>query len=183
MMSKNIISSPNQKKEATGEINIQTFNLIKKLGQGAYGKVYLANIKASRSKYEFAIKILSKDFLCKTNKVKSVFREKELLCENKTSAFLPKFYHSFHDETNLYIVMEYIPNGTLQNLISKQPSGFSKSAIQFFSAQIIFVLEYLQSQKTAHRDLKPANIMISDNFYIKVIDFGEAKKYEETQSQ
>ena len=101
------------------EITIKNFNLIKKLGQGAYGKVYLANFKGSRSKHEFAIKILSKEFLIKAKKVQSVFREKELLCSNKTSEFLPKFHHSFHDETNLYIVMEYIPNGTLQNLISK----------------------------------------------------------------
>jgi protein kinase A len=47
--------------------------------------------------------------------------------------------------------------------------------VQWYAAQIVLALEYLQQQNVAHRDLKPDNIMISNNKYIKIIDFGEAK--------
>jgi serine/threonine protein kinase len=82
---------------------------MKKLGEGAFGKVYLG-------KYEnqfFAIKKLSKDFLMRSNKVNTVFRERDILIGNKTSPFLPKIFHTFSDEDYLYLVMEYIKDGTL----------------------------------------------------------------------
>lgn len=72
--------------------------------------------------------------------------------------------------------MEYIPNGTLEEFIKKHVNfGFKKEMVQFYAAQIILVLEYLQKQNVAHRDIKPENIMLAANNYIKLIDFGEAK--------
>lgn len=118
----------------------------------------------------------------KTNKVKSVFRERDILIYNKTCKFLPKLYHTFQDEEYLYIVMEFVSNGTLLNRISRQGKrGFPKYLIQFLAAQLVLTLEYLQSKNIAHRDIKPSNIMIDEQLYIKLVDFGDAKvvdKYE-----
>lgn len=73
--------------------------------------------------------------------------------------------------------MEYIPNGTLTQLLEKsnKGNGLNKAQVQFFAGQIVLALEYLQQQNVTHRDLKPGNVMIGYNNYIKVIDFGEAK--------
>lgn len=84
-------------------MSIQDFHILRKLGQGAFGKVYLATSK-SELNTEYAIKKLSKDFLIRTKKVQSVSREKDLLVNNRSCAFLPKIYHSFSDAENLYIV-------------------------------------------------------------------------------
>lgn len=80
--------------------------------------------------------------------------------------------------------MEYVNNGTLLDKILYHPAGFTKEVSQFYAAQIVIALEYLQSQNIAHRDMKPGNIMIDQNDYIKIIDFGEAKivdKYKDEE--
>jgi len=108
------------------ELAITDFKIKKKLGQGAYGKVYLAKYKDG----QYAIKKLSKDFLLRTNKVNSVFRERDILMSNKTCPFLPKIYHAFTDDEYLYLVMEYIPGGMLQEKIALfSPGGFQKEVV------------------------------------------------------
>jgi serine/threonine protein kinase len=72
---------------------------------------------------------LSKDFLIRTKKVQSVSREKDLLVNNRSCAFLPKIFHSFSDAENLYIVMEYIPNGTLAEFLQNQGHGLPKNMV------------------------------------------------------
>lgn len=125
---------------------------------------------------QYAIKTLSKDFLRRTQKVGSVFRERDILYKNKTCLYLPRIFHTFSDEEYLYIAMEYVNNGTLTDKINYNPvPGFTKEVSQFYAAQIVVTLEYLKSQNIAHRDLKPGNIMIDEFEYVKIIDFGEAK--------
>lgn len=51
--------------------------------------------------------------------------------------------------------------------------------VKILAAQLISVLDYLQSKNIMHRDLKPHNILIDENFNLKVIDFGDAKCVEE----
>ena len=62
----------------------------------------------------------------KTNKYNSVFRERDILIQNKSCKYLPKIYHTFTDKDNLYIVMEYVSNGELSQLINLYPNGFPK---------------------------------------------------------
>ena len=108
----------------TTNVNINDFTIMKKLGQGAYGKVYLAR----QNDREFAIKKLSKDFLIKTQKVKSVLRERDLLI-NANSHMFPKLYHSFMDDEYCYIVMEYVSNGTLQSYLSTASNGLKTEMV------------------------------------------------------
>jgi serine/threonine protein kinase len=56
----------------------------------------------------------------KTNKVNSVFRERDILNNNKVCSFLPKLHNAFADEEYLYLVMEYIKNGNLQQMICNE---------------------------------------------------------------
>ena len=78
--------------------------------------------------------------------------------------------------------MEYVSNGMLSDKINFMDAGLSKEQVQFYAAQLVLTLEYLSSVSVAHRDLKPGNIMIDQEQYIKLIDFGEAKVIEKEET-
>jgi serine/threonine protein kinase len=111
------------------------------LGQGAYGKVYLVNHKDK----QYALKKLSKDFLMRTQKVNSVFRERDILTAGTDCKYIPNIYHTFSDEEYLYIVLEYISGGTLSDKLKNISGvGFGREQAQFYAAQLVVGLEYIQ---------------------------------------
>ena len=122
---------PKFKRAESRQVTPDDFKIIKKLGDGAFGKVYLATLNDK----EYAIKKLTRDFLIKRSKVQSVFRERNILIEGRKCPFLPNMYHSIADEEYLYLVMEYVPNGTLEEFIKKHCNfGFKREIVQFYAA-------------------------------------------------
>ena len=74
----------------------------------------------------------------------------------------------------LCIVMEYVRDGTLYDMLHKKKIQFSDSQKQNIVLQLISVFSYLHSHGIVHRDIKSHNILI-DNFNVKICDFGRAK--------
>ena len=74
----------------------------------------------------------------------------------------------------LCIVMEYVRDGTLYDMLHKKKIQFSDSQKQNIVLQLISVFSYLHSHGIVHRDIKSHNILI-DNFNVKICDFGLAK--------
>jgi serine/threonine protein kinase len=69
-------------------------------------------------------------FLAKTGKVQSVFRERDILMNSNDCRFIPQIYHTFADKENLYIVMEYMNGGSLQDKLKLVNSfGFKKEIV------------------------------------------------------
>ncbi|CDW74527.1 3-phosphoinositide-dependent protein kinase-1 [Stylonychia lemnae] len=108
--------------------------------------------------------------IIKFNKTKSVHREKDILNQLKDHPNVIKLENTFQDKQNLYFVFEHCPNGTLSNLISKN--------------------ETMHQRNIMHRDLKPENILLTQDYHIKIIDFGDSnyiidpdQKQEESQSE
>ena len=95
-----------------------------------------------------------------------------------------KLHFSFTDETRVYFVMDYAPNGSLRELLLRQCISLQATVIAFLSyklvqhylAELVAVLEYLHTRRFAHRDLKPENILLDANMHIKLTDFGVAKE-------
>ena len=104
-------------------MSINDFKIVKGLGQGAFGKVFLGEMEGQK----YAIKKLSKHFLIQRQKINSVIREKDILVKNISCQFLPAIKYSFTDEESLYIVMEYISGGTLAEFLSKQKRETGKA--------------------------------------------------------
>lgn len=165
-------------KPSVKKLSISDFTVLSELGRGAYGKVVLAKSKKTNKSY--AIKIIDKYFLEKLNKTHEAFIEREMLSANKHNNII-KLVSSFQNSDKLFFVLNYIKNGTLQHLITKN-GIVPKEIAQFYLAQIVSILNYLETKSIVHRDLKPQNILIDENYNIKLIDFATAtvvgKKYD-----
>jgi len=88
-----------------------------------------------------------------------------------------KLHYCFQTETKLYMVLDLITGGDLfYNLKKVENNRFSPGRVQFYIAQLVLLLEYLQSKSVLYRDIKPENLLIKKNGYLVLCDFGLAKE-------
>eukprot|EP00967_Tisochrysis_lutea_P005772 scaffold6845_cov41-Tisochrysis_lutea.AAC.3 len=87
------------------------------------------------------------------------------------------WFHCFQDERNLYMVLEYIIGGELFTHLRKA-GKFGNDHTRFYAAQVVMALQYLHGQDPpiVYRDLKPENLLLDQFGYLKITDFGFAKK-------
>ena len=97
---------------------LSEFSIIRQLGTGAFGIVYLA--REIKTQELVAIKQLDKQDLIKKNKTEAVMREKQVLKELTGKPFIIQIKQAFMDEESLYFVFEHCLYGTLSNLITVQ---------------------------------------------------------------
>ena len=151
---------------------IRDFQIIKEIGEGAFGSIYL--IKKEKTNRLYALKVINKEFIIKVGKTEEPIIEKYMLnlCNHPS---IIKLKSTFQTQENLYFVLNYIPNNDLEHLLKKLhiiPNDIAKRII----AELVNVLEYLHIEmKISHNDLKPSNIMFDKNYHIKLIDFSTAK--------
>ena len=107
--------------------------------------------------------------------MRHVYREKELLNILKHQNII-ELVGTFQDEDHLYFLFEHAENGMLEDLIKMCKRRLGEDLIKIYMAQLVNFLEFMQEKGVMHRDLKPQNIMLDQDYNIKVIDFGEAKK-------
>lgn len=78
-------------------------------------------------------------------------------------------YGYFHDEHNIYLMLELADECLFKDL--RRKSCFGERDVAYYCRQIVEGLKYLHSESIIHRDLKPENIMVVNNV-IKLADFG-----------
>ena len=140
-----------------------------KIGDGAFADIYKCKINENR----YAIKCIKKQHINENNSSKQLLNEISVLKEIKHPQVL-EYINVLQDVSNIYIVTELILHGDLFNyIVDKQ---LDEPSVQFYSCNIIIILEYLHNINIIYRDLKPENIIFMPNGYLKLIDFGFAKK-------
>ncbi|KAL8239289.1 hypothetical protein R6Q59_015856 [Mikania micrantha] len=159
----------NHMMKQNGFLGLRHFNLVKKLGSGDIGTVYLAEL--SGTNYPFAIKVMDNEFLERRQKMPRAHMEREIL-SILDHPFLPTLYAHFVSENLSCLVMEYCPGGDLHVLRQKQPARFfHEQAARFYVAEVLLALEYLHMLGIVYRDLKPENILVREDGHIMVTDF------------
>lgn len=152
-----------------GSLNLRNFRLIKKIGGGDIGSVYLAELIGSHC--SFAIKIVDNELLAIRKKAARAQTEREIL-QLLDHPFLPTLFSQFTSDKYSCLVIEYCPGGDLHVLRQKQPNKcFSEQAARFYVAEILLALEYLHMLGIVYRDLKPENILVREDGHIMLTDF------------
>jgi serum/glucocorticoid-regulated kinase 2 len=156
-------------------VGIDDFKLIKVIGRGSYGKVCLVQFKQTEELY--AMKSLKKDVLLDEDQVESTLLEKNIL-QNLNHPFLVGMSFCFQTEERVYFVLPFIRGGELfQHL--RQYKYFPEKNVKFYASIIGLALEYLHKNGVVYRDIKPENILLEEDGYLKLIDFGMAKILKE----
>jgi len=90
--------------------------------------------------------------------------------------FIMKLVKTFKNDENIFYLTEHINGKVLGSYLeNKNPNTFQdKYETQFYISFLFIILDYLNNKRIIHRDLKPDNIMLDENGYIKLIDFGTA---------
>ncbi|KAH0546585.1 hypothetical protein KQX54_011798 [Cotesia glomerata] len=154
------------------KVNLENFEFLKVLGKGSFGKVLLCREKATEHFY--AIKILKKKFIIRTNEVAHTLTECRVL-RTTNHPFLTSLKYSFQTPDRLCFVMEYANGGELFCHL-RESYPFSEDCTRFYGAEIISALGYLHSNGIIYRDIKLENILLDKDGHIKIVDFGLCKE-------
>ena len=94
---------------------------------------------------------------------------------NLNHANIVRYLGTARTERCLYILLEYVPGGSIANML-QQFGAFTESLLKRFVAQIVCGAEYLHSKGIIHRDIKGANVLVGVDGIAKLSDFGCSKK-------
>lgn len=139
-----------------------------RIGAGRFAKVHIA--RTQRNKY-FALKIMNKQTVFKTNETKHVLSERNSLYEVH-SPFCMKLFAEFEDATYVYFALEYVPGGELRTLLLNHRNKFPLAMAKFYLIETFAAIEHIHSIDYVFRDLRPDNICIDEDGHIKLVDFG-----------
>ncbi|KAK7405792.1 hypothetical protein VNO78_07401 [Psophocarpus tetragonolobus] len=150
-------------------LTLSHFRLLKRVGYGDIGSVYLVELKGSKA--FFAMKVMDKASLANRNKLLRAQTEREIL-GLLDHPFLPNLYSYFETDKYYCLVMEFCSSGSLHSLRLKQPDKhFTEEATRFYCSEILLALEYLHMLGIVYRDLKPENVLVRDEGHIMLSDF------------
>uniref|UniRef100_A0A4W2F9A9 Ribosomal protein S6 kinase n=2 Tax=Bos TaxID=9903 RepID=A0A4W2F9A9_BOBOX len=150
------------------------FELLKVLGQGSFGKVFLVR-KVTRpdSGHLYAMKVLKKATLKVRDRVRTKM-ERDILAD-VNHPFVVKLHYAFQTEGKLYLILDFLRGGDLFTRLSKEVM-FTEEDVKFYLAELALGLDHLHSLGIIYRDLKPENILLDEEGHIKLTDFGLSKE-------
>ena len=161
------------------KVTMDDFDLIKVIGRGSVGKIYLVEYKTDKKYY--AMKSMRKDQLVSEGIVDNILLERNILMEGQCPFILPLSFF-FQTPERIYYITPYISGGDLFHKL-KTEIFFKEETVKFYSAQIAIALQYIHDLGIAYRDLKPENILIDQDGYIKLCDFGSCVKIRGTEKE
>lgn len=161
------------KVDEVGKVGIQDLDMVRILGAGTFGKVWLVTQKRGGDAY--AMKIQVKKQLIEYNQAEGVIREKNIM-ELLDHPFIIKMVSSWKDEDKLYMLLKLYQGGELQSVIHTDTrDGIPEWAATFYAANILEGLSHMHRRNIIYRDLKPENVLLDSEGYTVIVDLGFAK--------
>ena len=173
-------------------MQIEDLVLIKSIGKGAFGEVFLTTKRGTQQ--QFATKKVQKSVVLQ-EKVKKYFNNEIFILRNVNHPNIIKLHEIKQSLNNLYLVFDLCNGGGLSNCLEKYMKNngnkpFTQEIVQHIMRQLVSGLQYLHNNKILHRDLKSDNVLVNfekeedkKNFdllkcVVKIIDFGFARYLE-----
>jgi len=147
------------------------YQLHEELGRGGYGTVYRAYDTVL--KVERAVKVLHPALVADPEFIERFKREAQLAAQLEHPNIVP-VYDLGEDQGRFFLVMKYMPGGSLIELLEKQGRTTYERAIEIIE-QIANALDFAHKKDLVHRDVKPGNVLFEDDGTARLADFGFAK--------
>ncbi|MCX7704306.1 MAG: protein kinase, partial [Planctomycetota bacterium] len=163
-------------------IFLERYIAVGELGHGAMGVVYLA--KDMRLDEFIAMKMMPSEFVSDKDAIERM-REETRLARSLRHENITAIYDFQIDRKKnaCFITMEFVDGKDLGTMVRKEGKRFSAEEVLSILRQVAAALDYAHSKKIIHRDIKPKNIMVSKDGIVKVMDFGIAKRVQDSVSK
>jgi serine/threonine-protein kinase len=152
------------------------YRIVEKIGEGGMGEVYRAT--DTRLGRDVAIKILPEDFTRDSERLARFEREAQVLA-SLNHPNIATIYEIEETEDTRFLVLELLEGATLRSMM--ETGGLPLNTVIRLAAQIAAGLAKAHEAGIVHRDLKPDNLMLTDDGFIKILDFGLAKAFEKPE--
>jgi len=144
------------------------------LGMGRFGRVRLVQHKITGTTY--ALKMMGRRLVVEAGQESHV-RNEVTVMKRISHPFCTSLFATFVDSRYFYMLLEVTSGGELFRVLEQAPEGrLSNAASCFYAANVVCAFEYLHKQKIIYRDLKPENLMVDAHGFLKIVDFGFAKR-------
>ena len=165
------------------EPKITDFDILKELGNGSFGRVFLVRHKKTKVKY--AIKAIDKQNRTNIEEKPYFRRELEVMYKIHHPNVVKLFGH-FEDNKYCYFIMEYISKGNVYNLLTlDKRKQLSTKVVATIMKDVISAAYFLHNMDPPiiHRDIKPENVLLHEGFVAKLTDFGWSNYIQEDKER
>ncbi|XP_054711276.1 ribosomal protein S6 kinase alpha-5-like [Uloborus diversus] len=161
-----------------GKVDISDFDLLKVLGTGAYGKVFLVRkLRGNDRGKLYAMKVLKKASIVQKQKtLEHAKTERQVLEAIRQSPFLVTLHYAFQTDAKLHLILDYVSGGELFTHLY-QKDHFTEDQVRIYVGEIILALEHLHRLGIIYRDIKLENILLDSEGHIVLTDFGLSKEF------
>ena len=160
-------------------VDLLNYQLIRLLGSGGMGEVYLARNK--NIEQFVAVKALHPKY-ANNPMIRARFKQEAVMLNSLNHPNIVKFLNFVENEYGVFLIMEYVDGCTLEEYITKRNGLIVEEKAYPMFAEILNAFSYAHQHGIIHRDIKPSNIFLDKEGHIKVMDFGIAQIISEANS-